>query len=79
MNNVSIQYIWIKNWRNFSNTEINFNTKYIIHYDNAGELKIEKNKLYEDEFYGRNVDLSVLVGSNGIGKTSLLQFIMAFS
>ena len=54
MNNVSIQYIWIKNWRNFSNTEINFNTKYIIHYDNAGELKIEKNKLYEDEFYRRN-------------------------
>ena len=35
MNNVSIQYIWIKNWRNFSNTEINFNTKYIIHYENA--------------------------------------------
>ena len=79
MKSINIQYIWIKNWRNYNNTEINFNTKYIIHYDNVGELNIEKNKLYEDKFYGRNIDLSVLVGSNGIGKTSLLQFIMAFS
>lgn len=79
MEKVSIQYLWIQDWRNFKNTEMNFSEKYKIHYDNNYNLEINICENYEENFYGNNLDIAVIVGNNGIGKTSTLQFIMAFS
>lgn len=75
-----IQYLWIERWRSFENTEINFSSKYHIHYDKEDkELNVsEKNKEYVIGVFGENKEITAIVGMNGAGKTSLCEFLLSF-
>ncbi len=76
---LSIQYLWIKKWRCFDNTELNFSSEYTIHYDyNEKKLDIDKSEQYFTDFYGKNIDLATVVGRNGAGKSSLFDFVLSF-
>lgn len=81
---IKIHYIWFKDYYTFHNQGINFSNKYVFSYDpNIGENgKISSNKgndEYIENFFGKNIDLTAIVGQNGVGKTLLLRFFLKLS
>lgn len=75
---IRLHYIWFMDYLCFHNQGINFSAKYNFFYDDeANSIKIigTKKDEYIDNFFGDNIDVTAIVGQNGIGKTSLLRFI----
>lgn len=70
-------YFWCDSLRGFEDTEFNFSSKYKIHFDKDTEiLTIDKgDENYIDNFFGENIELSAIVGNNGVGKSTLLKMI----
>lgn len=72
-------YLYIDGYCNFRRTEFNFTQDLYIHFD-ADENVLETS--YRDTgipkgFWGKNINnLSVVIGNNGAGKTSLMQYLM---
>lgn len=67
--------LYIRNSPIFKNTCINLNARYefeVIKSDIHPTLKISNNKQYIDLFNEYNVNLKIICGINGIGKTTLL-------
>lgn len=76
---IRLHYIWFKDYFGFHNQGINLSTKYNFSYDpsNQSVKELNKNKNeYIDQFFGRNIDVTAIVGQNGVGKTSLLRFVL---
>lgn len=78
---MNIIYIWIEQYGCFSNNEFNFSSKYNFHYNNrTGELSFKnQSKDYVENFFGSQIELTAIVGENGVGKTTLMEFIMTLS
>lgn len=81
---IKIHYIWFKDYYTFHNQGINFSNKYVFSYDpkigEYGELSLKKgNDGYIENFFGKGIDLTAIVGQNGTGKTSLLRFFLKLS
>lgn len=81
---IKIHYIWFKDYYTFHNQGINFSNKYVFSYDpkigEYGELSLKKgNDGYIENFFGKNIDLTAIVGQNGTGKTTLLRFFLKLS
>lgn len=77
---ITIHYIWFKDYRGFINQGINLSSKYDFKYypddGEYGSVTIKNNSSeYIEDFFGKNIDVTAIVGQNGIGKTSLLRFI----
>ena len=67
----------IRNYENIFEKQIfNFSDEYTIHYNWGDTIEIQKNLDYIPDFYEKNItNISAIVGINGVGKTSLLNFI----
>lgn len=75
-----VQYLWIERNYCFEKQEFNFSSEYDIHYDEENnQLKITKNSKYISNFYEKNIDITAVVGKNGTGKTSLLNYISSIN
>lgn len=77
---IRLHYIWFKDYLCFHNQGINLSAKYKFFYDDEADCikKIETKKdEYIENFFGDNIDVTAIVGQNGIGKTSLLRFIQS--
>ncbi len=79
---ITIHYIWFKDYRGFKDQGINFSSEYEFKYDPAdgeyGSVSFKDNRSeYIEDFFGKNIDVTAIVGQNGIGKTSLLRFIQS--
>ena len=70
-----LSFVWIQDYRTFKNAQINFIPKYKIEYLN-NNISIHVTEDVTEDFYGEDISLSVLVGGNGAGKTSLLRFVL---
>lgn len=76
---MTLLYIWVSDFRCLKNAEMNFTGIKQFHYDNKSfHLTIENTSSFSiyktnDNFCVDNV--SVIVGSNGSGKTSILDFL----
>lgn len=72
-------YLHIPEYRGYKNARINFRSDTIIQYDEKRGYyccKKKASKLPKD-FWGINItNLTMIVGNNGAGKTSLMQFII---
>ena len=78
---IRLHYIWFKDNNTFFNQGINFSSKYNFSYDSvSGKLKVTDplNEKYVDDFFGNSIDVTAIVGQNGVGKTSLLRFVLKF-
>lgn len=73
---IHLHYIWFKKYGCYENQRINLSPKYNFSYaPQSNEISVTKNKEYIDGFFGKNIDVTAIVGQNGTGKTTLLQFI----
>lgn len=77
-NKFLFSHIWIDNYRKIKNRQLSFDNKFKISFDN-NSLNIYENddvsKLSKD-FFDKNIySLSAIVGKNGTGKTSIIQFL----
>ncbi|MFJ9385210.1 AAA family ATPase [Peribacillus sp. NPDC101481] len=75
---MELLYAYIKSYKNINEQEIYFSNKYDIHYNqNRGNLKIEKNEEYINffKYEEKVINISAIVGRNGVGKTNILNMI----
>ncbi|MDA1806307.1 AAA family ATPase [Bacillus cereus group sp. BY32LC] len=81
-------YMWIGGYRNIKNQEFNFSNKYICELDKEQNINVEilQNEVSEDFFKldsnnsaeknGRIVNITGIIGENGVGKSSILDYII---
>lgn len=73
---MEILFTWIENYRNIQNQGVNFTADLIISFDhNTNSLTIIENERsnYIPSFFGASIsNITVIVGENGTGKTSIL-------
>jgi len=75
---MELLYIWIENFKNIKKQGFNFSSKYWFEFDyKKNELICKKNENYlPKDFFGDNIkNITAIVGENGSGKTSLIEFI----
>ncbi|HFU74842.1 MAG TPA: hypothetical protein ENK66_01210, partial [Arcobacter sp.] len=54
-------------------TIISLSKKYTVSkLDKDFEFKLKKNNLFQDDFYGSNIDIGAVIGENGTGKSILI-------
>ncbi|PHS36217.1 MAG: hypothetical protein COB07_12525 [Sulfurovum sp.] len=85
---MELVYLWVEDYKNIQNQGFNFSPKFECkfhdEYDDEGKLKdnckleiIEKKEdEYLKDFFGKNINVTAIVGKNGSGKSSLLEFIL---
>ena len=73
---MELVYVWIKNYKNIEKQGFNFSPRFHCDYnENTNELTIDKNDGYISNFFGKNINVTAIVGKNGSGKSSVLNFI----
>lgn len=68
-------YTYIQNYKGLYNLSLPTSSKYKFTYD-TGHLKITKQDLSQDYYSG--IPCTLILGKNGVGKTSILDFINSF-
>jgi predicted ATPase len=70
-------YLWVEDYKNIHRQGFNFSPRFECKYDNVkNELTIDENKDYIKNFFGENINITAVVGKNGSGKSSVLEFIL---
>lgn len=80
---MELLYLFIKNYNKFKNQNLNFGSEYIFNYSFENkELHIEKNELFIKNHYSSEkenraeiLNITSIIGQNGTGKTSILNFL----
>ncbi len=74
-----IEYIWFEKYNHLNDFEANLGSIYNYSYDRNNEIKIFEDKKYIKNYFHiddkKRIDLTAIVGSNGVGKSSLLDFL----
>ncbi len=72
-------YLYIDGYCNFQKVEFNFCQDWHIHLD-AEKNVLETSYMdsgFPEQFWGKNINnLSIVIGNNGAGKTSLMQYLI---
>ena len=73
-----LEYIWIDKFRVLDKIGFNFSSQRNYTYDpETRELKISKNESYIKSFFGTHVsEVTALIGENGVGKSTLFEFLI---
>lgn len=71
-----LQYLWIGKYRCIEKQGFNFTRRVTVQFDyEAKKLTIENNEDYCEDFFDDSIELSCIVGKNGVGKTTILRVI----
>lgn len=75
---MELVYLWVEEYKNIKNQGFNFSPRFTCSYEND-ELKIidkeETKEPYLKNFFGKNVNITAIVGENGSGKSSIINII----
>jgi predicted ATP-binding protein involved in virulence len=67
----------VEEYKNIQKQGFNFSPRFNCKYDpDRNELIIDKNDDYIENFFGDNINVTAIVGKNGSGKSSVLEFIL---
>lgn len=78
---MELVYLWVEEYKNIRNQGFNFSPRFTCKYEN-GELTIYDKKKecpkndYIENFFGNNINITAIVGKNGSGKSSIIEFIL---
>ncbi len=73
---MELLYLWIDNYKNIHKQGFNFSPALYCEYDEKkNELILNEYDNYISDFFGKNINLTAIVGKNGSGKSSLLEFL----
>lgn len=77
---MEILYLWIKSYKGISNLGINLSNQYTFDFDEKTKmLNVTENSDFEKGFWGEQItNLTAIVGRNGVGKTSIIKFIIEY-
>ncbi len=76
---MELVYLWVENYKNIDHQGFNFSPRFHCEYnDETKELTIKENDDYIPDFFGKNINVTAIVGKNGSGKSSLLDQISIF-
>ena len=68
---MELVYLWVEEYKNIKNQGFNFSPRFACKYED-GELIIDEKEHVED-FFGKNINVTAIVGENGSGKSSVLE------
>lgn len=81
---MELVYLWVRKHKNIKEQGFNFSSKFECDFignfrhqgliDNNFILKVKK-KNYIENLYGENINLTAIVGENGVGKSTLLEIL----
>jgi predicted ATP-dependent endonuclease of OLD family len=74
---MELLYLWIENYRNIEKQGFNFSPEWEFDFDvKSKELTVKKKEGLPKNFWGENIsNVTAIVGSNGVGKTSVIDFL----
>ncbi|RUM67004.1 MAG: hypothetical protein DSZ06_02220 [Sulfurospirillum sp.] len=73
---MELVYLWIKEYKNIKNQGFNFHSRFNCDFDDTtNKLTISEDENYIDGFFGKNINVTAIVGKNGSGKSSLLDLL----
>jgi len=87
---MELVYLWVEDYKNIQKQGFNFSPrfrcKFKDEYDEDGKLKKdceleiidkeETGEFYPKNFFGDNINITAIVGENGSGKSSILEFLL---
>jgi len=73
---MELVYLWVEDYKNIQKQGFNFSPRFRCEYDDEkNELTIEENDDYIENFFGDNINVTAIVGKNGSGKSSVLEYL----
>jgi len=73
---MELVYLWVKDYKNIHKQGFNFSPRFNCDYDDeTNELTIDENDDYIENFFGKNINVTAIVGKNGSGKSSLVKLL----
>ena len=74
---MELVYLWVEKYKNIHKQGFNFSPRFECKYENDTLTIIEKDKdEYIENFFGDNINVTAIVGKNGSGKSSVLEFLL---
>jgi len=74
---LELVYLWVENYKNIHEQGFNFSSRFNCDYNKKiNELTIKENDEYIPDFFGKNINVTAIVGKNGSGKSSVLNAII---
>jgi len=71
---MELVYLWIAKYKNIKKQGFNFSNEFECSYEN-NTLTINKKEDSIKNFFGNNIDITAIVGKNGSGKSSIVEFL----
>ncbi len=74
---MNLIYVWVESYRCLKKCGFKFDSKYTVDFQrDKMKLEIKSNENYIDNIlYGKNIGVTAIVGDNGAGKSTVLDFI----
>jgi predicted ATP-binding protein involved in virulence len=84
---MELVYLWVENYKNIYRQGFNFSPRFECEFDGESLTICDKkekdnnykNKDYIENFFGKNINITAIVGENGSGKSNLLKNIKKIS
>jgi predicted ATP-binding protein involved in virulence len=77
---LELLYVWIKDFKNIHEQGFSFSPSFDIHFDlNQKEVIINEGTNLDNDFFGNSIsNITAIVGENGAGKSSIIEFLLHY-